>query len=172
MNAFQISSAVVGALAVLALGALLLPRHVTVQRQATLQAPPADILALASSSRGYQRFNPYAARDASLKIEHFGPDMGVGSGFRFDGKEGKGSQVVAALSPEHVEYQLDLGPIGKPTQRLQTEASAQGTKVAWTMQMDLGMNPIARVFGLFMDKMMGATFEEGLQTLSAATSRG
>ncbi len=171
MTLTQVIIAIVGTGALLSLATFLLPRHVTVTRSATVSAAAADVMALASSNEGYQRFNPYRATDPNLRIELFGPPMGVGSGFRFDGKEGKGSQIVTGLSSNQVDFEIDLGAMGKPRQSLQAIASGSGTKVVWTMQMDMGMNPAARVFGLFMDGMIGKTFETGLRNLATATAK-
>lgn len=160
-----------GLLATLAAATFTLPRQVTVTRSATVDAAPGEVFALISSNAGYQRFNPYKSTDPDLKIDLFGPDQGVGSGFRFDGKEGKGSQTVTAVVPDRsVTMQIDLGAMGQPTQQFDLAPAGSGTRVTWSMQADMGVNPVARVFGLFMDRMMGKTFETGLTNLNAATS--
>lgn len=158
-----------GVFALAALGTFLLPRHIHVERQATLDATPAEILALAASNTGYQRFNPYRSSDPDLKITHFGPDAGVGSGFHFDGTDGKGSQVVSAINPGSVRYDIDLGAMGQPVQKIAAMPAEDGSTVTWSMDMDLGFNPVARIFGLFMDGMVGKTFEQGLDNLASAT---
>lgn len=147
----------------------LLPRDVVVERTAVVQAAPADIIARASSNTGYQSFNPYASADLDLKITHFGPERGVGSGFHFEGKDGKGQQTVSTITDTSVTYAIDLGAMGQPTQTLTVLPVANGTKVTWTMQADMGLNPIKRTFGLFMDKMIGKTLEQGLSNLNTAT---
>lgn len=159
----------VGLIALTTAGALLLPRHVHVKRQATLDAAPSAVLALASSNEGYQRFNPYRSTDPALKIAPFGPVSGVGSGFAFEGKDGKGKQTVAAVGPDSVRYDIDMGAMGQPRQAITAVPDGGGSRVTWTMDMDLGFNPLARVFGLFMDRMVGKTFEKGLDNLAAAT---
>jgi hypothetical protein len=171
MTSLQIFAAVAAALVLLVCSTFLLPRTVRVERSAIVPARPRDVLALAASNEGYQRFNPYLAADPSLKIEPFGPSSGVGSGFRFDGKGGKGSQTVTALSDDGVEYSIDLGAMGSPTQRIVATPDGDGSCVVWTMETDLGMNPIARVFGLFLDGMMGKVFESGLNILKGTLPR-
>ena len=104
-----------------------------------------------------------------MKITHFGPETGVGSGFHFDGKDGKGNQTVAAISENSVSYMIDLGAMGQPTQTISVTPTDDGSLVVWSMDADMGMNPIARVIGRFMDGMMGKTFESGLQNLASAT---
>ena len=147
----------------------LLPRIVTVERSAQVTATPANIIARAASNTGYQTFNPYRTADPALKIDPFGPEHGVGSGFHFEGKDGKGSQTVAAVTETSVTYAIDMGAMGQPTQILSARPNANGSDVTWTVEADMGMNPIARVIGLFMDGFMGKTLEQGLTNLDAAS---
>jgi hypothetical protein len=166
MTMMQIFAGSATVVAILVAGSYLLPRQVEVSRSARLPVKPETVLALAASNSGYQRFNPYMNTDPELKISHFGPDSGVGSGFRFNGREGTGSQTVAAVSAETVTYQIDLGAMGRPVQQLTALPEGDGSRVTWTMQTDLGINPVFRVFGLFMDRMMGKVFERGLANLA------
>ena len=166
MTLIQILGYGVGAIAVLAASTMLLPRNVVVQRSGTVAAAPAAILALAVSNEGYQKFNPYVKADPALKLEMYGPATGVGSGFKFDGKDGKGTAVVTKISADSVDYALDLGSNGKPNQTITAVAEGAGSKVTWTMNADMGNNPIGRVVGLFLDGMIGKSFESGLKLMN------
>jgi hypothetical protein len=159
-----------GAVVVLAAGTMLLPRHVSVQRQASFKADPAAIIAMASSNQGYQRFNPYKDSDPNLKVEMFGPATGVGSGFKFASKDGAGTQTVTAVSADAVTYAIDLGSMGRPTSSISAAPDGDKTKVTWRTDMDMGMNPIGRVMGLFMDGMLGKTYETGLKNIETAVN--
>jgi hypothetical protein len=159
--------------AVLALGigaTYLAPRDVEVRRSIILDSPPAEVLALAASTEGYQTFNPYRSANADLVITPFGPESGVGSGFAFQSAGGNGTQTVIEVTADHVRYAIDLGPQGKPVQTIAARPVPGGTEVTWTMEADMGMNPVGRVFGLFMDRMIGKTFDTGLANLAAATA--
>ncbi|WP_420335830.1 SRPBCC family protein [Roseibium sp.] len=169
MTIWTILAGGVGVIALLGAGTLLLPKKVHVERHARIAASPQTILELAASNQGFQKFNPYLTSDPELKIKPFGPDTGVGSGFHFDGKEGKGTQTVAVVTETSVRYDIDLGAMGKPVQEISAKSLPDGTQVTWTMDMDLGFNPVARVFGLFLDGMVGKTFEQGLDNLASAT---
>lgn len=170
MTLSQILLTGAGILALATAATYLIPSKVEVERTAIIDATPQAILQLASSNTGYQAFNPYKSTDPNLKITLFGPDSGVGSGFHFDGKDGKGSQTVSQISDTSVTYDIDLGSMGKPTQSLTVTPVDTGTQVTWRMETDMGLNPIARVFGLFMDRMIGKTFEAGLANLAKATA--
>ena len=153
--------------AAIALFALLLPRKVIVTRQADVDMTPEDIIARVSSTDGFQTFNPYCTTDPDLKITPFGPATGVGSGFNFEGKEGKGIQTVTAVSATSVTHLIDLGAMGKPVQTIQAAPTASGAQVTWTVTSDMGFNPVFRIFGLFMDRMLGKTYELGLKNIAA-----
>jgi hypothetical protein len=160
----------VGAIALLAAGTMLLPRHVVVERTANIKAEPAKIIELAASYEGYQKFNPYKNSDPNLKTEPFGPASGVGSGFKFSSKDGSGTSTVSAVTASAVTYAIDLGSMGKPTMIISTSADGDKTKVTWRMEADMGMNPIGRVIGLFLDGMMGKTYEQGLKNLESVVA--
>ncbi|MEM6594893.1 MAG: SRPBCC family protein [Pseudomonadota bacterium] len=147
-----------------------LPRYVSVERSALIDAAPAAVIELAASNSGYQRFNPYKDLDPNLQVEMFGPASGVGSGFSFESKDGAGLQMVASVTDEQVDFDLDLGPLGQPTQAISAIAVDGGTEVTWSMDMDLGNNPIFRIMGLFMDGMIGPNFELGLANIADAAA--
>lgn len=170
MTIKTISKFAAGTVLALTAATYALPRHVSVERYAIVDAAPEAILALAGSNAGFQSFNPYKTLDPELEIDLYGPQAGVGSGFHFDGKDGVGSQTVAEVTGSKVVYQIDLGALGTPAQSIATEQTAKGTKVTWRVDSDMGFNPAFRVFGLFMDGMMGPTFELGLENLAAAAA--
>ncbi len=168
MTLLQILGGAVGVVALAAAGTLLLPRHIHVERTSFVPKAPAAILAAAASTEGYQTFNPYLSTDPDLRIEPFGPNAGVGAAFRFEGKDGKGTQTVASVSASEVHYAIDLGPMGRPKQAIKAVPDGAGAQVTWSMDADMGFNPVARIIGLFMDSMMGKTFETGLKNMAQA----
>lgn len=170
MTFINFAAYAVGGIALLSLATLALPRHVSVERSAVLNASADAVLTLAASNTGFQRFNPYKSKDPALKIDLYGPDTGVGSGFHFDGKDGKGSQTVASVTGQMVSYNIDMGALGKPKQSIAVAPVDNGTEVTWRVDSDMGFNPMFRVFGLFMDGMMGPTFELGLENLADAAA--
>lgn len=166
MNIKKIATYAACGVAALAVATQALPRHVSIERSALIDAAPEAVIDLAASNIGYQTFNPYKDLDPNLQVEMFGPASGVGSGFTFESKDGAGQQTVAAVSADTVTFALDLGPLGQPTQAISAVPVDGATEVTWTMDMDLGVNPIFRVMGLFMDSMIGPNFELGLANIA------
>lgn len=161
--------AIAGSAALLALAATpyALPDHRTVERSAIIHAEPAAIYPLLTSSAGFQTFNPYKDTDPDLAITFQGPPEGIGAAFAFAGKEGQGTQtIIAAQENRSVTMQIDLGAMGQPVQTFTLDPVSQGTRVTWSVESQFGINPVGRVFGLFLDRMFGETYERGLQNLA------
>ncbi len=153
--------------AVLLAACFTLPSSKTVTRSAVIHAGAEAIYPVIVSSRGFQRFNPYHDADPDLKIQFFGPESGIGAGFAFDGKEGKGKQtIIAAEENRQIQMEIDLGAMGKPIQTFRLEEHNGATRVTWSTHSNFGNNPIGRVFGLFLDKMLGKNYERGLDNLA------
>ncbi|MFK7836721.1 MAG: SRPBCC family protein [Sulfitobacter sp.] len=157
---------IIAIIAALVLIALLLPRKVVVTREAKVALRPEDVISRVASTSGFQTFNPYCTTDPDLKITPFGPTEGVDSGFRFEGKEGKGTQTVTELTATRVTHLIDLGAMGKPIQTIEARRDGTGSNVTWTVTSDMGYNPVFRIFGLFMDRMLGKTYELGLKNIA------
>lgn len=159
------------ALLVLAAVPYALPDNSHVERSAVIAAAPEDIFSLLSSNSGFQRFNPFKDTDPDLDIRLTGPEHGVGSGFSFNGKDGSGTQTITAMEENRsVTMKIDLGAMGQPIQRFQLTPVRDGTRVVWGMDASFGLNPIGRIFGLFMDGQLGPVYERGLKNLSRAVA--
>ncbi len=137
-----------------------------------MQASPAHVYGFLASNKGFQDFSPYKDADPNLKITLSGPEHGVGSSFAFEGKDGKGTQTIVALDQNRsVTMQIDLGSMGTPVQTFNLIPGAGSTTVVWQVQASFSMNPVKRVFGLFMDSMMVSTIERGLSNLSRVANQ-
>ncbi|MEO0544476.1 MAG: SRPBCC family protein [Pseudomonadota bacterium] len=161
----------IGAIAVAAVVAVpfVLPSSKTVERSAVIEAPADKVFALVASNEGYQSFNPYKVKDENLKITMHGPSHGIGSGFAFDGKDGKGTQTIVAMEENRsVTMQIDLGAMGKPVTEFRLSPQNGNTEVTWSTKSEFGFNPIGRVVGLFLDGMLGPVYELGLEELNKA----
>ena len=97
-----------------------------------------------------------------------GPREGVGAKLVWSGndKVGTGSQTITAVVPnQSVDSDLDFGTMGVAKSKMTLSAAGNSTQVIWTLNMDMGNNPIAHYFGLTMDRMIGPDFARGLGKL-------
>ncbi len=145
-----------------------LPRKFHVERGLFINAPPKSVYAVISKLREWPTWTAWTKeRYPDMKIEFSGAEEGVGARQTWEGKSsGRGSIEIVKASPEEgIAYAFSFdgnpstGGIGF------FPGVDDGTLVTWYADGDLGMNPIARYFGLQMDRFMGPDFEQGLRNL-------
>ncbi|MGB4777174.1 SRPBCC family protein [Microbacterium sp.] len=142
-------------------------RFTTIAREGAVNGSTEEILALLASTAGYTEINPYRTSDPHLSIEPFGPTSGVGAGFTFKGKHGKGTQTVAALRPDGIDFDIDMGPMGTSRQTVDlVPVSDDLTRVTWSATLDAGNHPVLRIFGLVAPKILGPSLETGIANLA------
>lgn len=168
----RIVAGVIGLVAVFLAAGLLLPTQFTVERDITIAAPPEKVYSLIADPREWKRWSVWNQRDPAMTITYDGPASGAGARWSWQSKsEGSGEmEFTEAKMPEGIAYRLTFAEFGMTSVgRLQlTSAEVAGkpfTRVAWTNEGDVGLNPVNRWFGAFMDRLVGPDFEAGLVNL-------
>ena len=155
--------------ALLAIVGLFLPSTVHVERSTVIAAPQSTVFALVNGFARYNEWSPWAAIDPQTQYSYDGPPQGVGAsmGWESDHRDvGSGSQTISASEPySRVETDLDFGPQGTAGAFFDLTPEGDGVKVDWGFDTEFGYNLIGRYFGLMMDGMLGAQFEQGLASL-------
>ncbi len=157
----------VSLLVVLLLVGLFLPRQVHVERQLTMKVPPEVVFDRVNHLPTWSEWSPWFAAEPDAVYTFSGPEQGVGATMQWKGQVvGEGSQRIAVANrPGEIETELDFGQQGLAKAGWRFAASELGTDVTWTLDTDMGFNPISRYFGLLMDRMLGPDYEKGLAKL-------
>lgn len=155
---------------------LVLPDKVHVERSASIQAPASQVFALLDGFRQFDKWSPWAERDAQMKKIISGPLFGIGSRYDWAGSEavGKGSQVVVDSRPyQSVTTRVLFEGAPQPAiAEFALKGGAQGTQVTWSMDVPLGGSPIAHYFGPMVKKQIEPDFERGLAKLKSVAEAG
>jgi uncharacterized protein YndB with AHSA1/START domain len=163
------------AIVVLLLGiGLVLPSTFKVQRSVDIAAPAEKIYPLIVDPREWKKWSAWNARDPAMKIVYGGPSSGSGAKWAWDSaSEGTGEMTFTSVVPnQRVDYALYFPDFQmRSAGEIKLEPGAQGTRVTWTNQGDVGANPINRYFAQVMDRLVGPDFEEGLKNLKALAER-
>lgn len=158
-----------GIILVLLLGSMLLPSKVHVERKLVINAPAAKIFPQVNSLKNWRNWDPWSKRDPNMVNEYSGPEAGVGNKnvWKSEHKQvGNGAQwITESVENEKIVSQLDFGQGEPPTGTFTFAPEGEGTKVVWSIDMDMGMSPMGKIFGLMMDGMIGPDFEQGLKNL-------
>ena len=159
--------------------AFVLPGSAHVERSITINRPASEVYAVVNSYRRFKDWSPWSAKDPNAKYQVTGPVAGVGAKQSWQGDPktvGSGSQEIIESTPDKsVGASLDFGEMGQAKAQflLQPDAANTSTKVIWSLDTQAPLavdgkilwNTIGRYMGLFMDKMIGPDYEQGLAKL-------
>lgn len=157
-----------GIVALAAIFGFLSPRISHVDRSLVISADSASVFALVNSPAKFRTWSPWSEKDPNMKVDAFGPETGVGAGFNWQSEVsgvGDGTWKVSDSHPyRHVGVDLDLG-MGIAQVNFHLKPMGEKTEVMWSLDIDNGMNPFGRLFGMALDGAVGPDYEKGLQNL-------
>ena len=155
-------------LVILAVIGLILPRHVQVKRFVTINRPASLVYATVNSFVLFPKWSPWQDLDPNMSQTTQGPRDGVGAKLVWKGndKVGSGTQLItASTADQSVASDLDFGEMGVAKSLMTLTPDANMTRATWTVDVDMGANPIGHYIGLTMDGMLGKDFAAGLGKL-------
>jgi uncharacterized protein YndB with AHSA1/START domain len=160
--------------AVLLIGGYLLPSTFTVARSVTIQAPPEKIYALVADPKGWKQWSVWNRRDPAMQIVYSGPPSGVGAKWEWKSKsQGDGAMTFTAAEPtRRVGFDLYFPDFGTTSQGdLRFVPQGNATEVTWTMNGDMGRNPLFHWMALMAGSMVGKDFDAGLAGLKEVAEK-
>jgi uncharacterized protein YndB with AHSA1/START domain len=177
MKYVQWALVVIGSLLlVLVVVGLVLPSGFDVRRSVHVQAPADKVYDLVVDTRRWKDWSVWNRRDPAMRIAYSGPPFGMGAKWSWDSKsEGRGSMEFVHVEPNHrVDYRLILPDLNMTTRGsiVLDPAQGGGTDVTWIHVGDTGSNPIKHYLAVWMDRMAGPDFEQGLANLKALAEKG
>lgn len=146
-----------------------------VSRTLVINATPEIIFEQINGSRNFNKWNPWLKEDPDSVITYEGPETGVGASYSWNGKKtgiGKDT-IVESIPHEKVVVELEfIKPMNAKNMAGFTLAPVEnGTEVTWSMwgKRNFTTKMMHTVFN--MDKMIGKSFESGLENLKEIVTR-
>ncbi len=145
---------------------LLLPKQATIERSIEIAAPSAVVYAQVADLEASQAWSPWAAADPTLEVTFGATKKGPGASYSWTGDDsGSGTLTIReATAPTSVVTDMDFGEQGGGTATWTFAETDGGTTATWTLQTE-GTGPFAGLFAAFADRMIGPSFEDGLNRL-------
>ena len=146
------------------------PSTYKVERSIVVAAPAATPYARVVDFRKWEGWSPWAKLDPAMKVDHAGPESGVGAVYHWKGndKVGEGRMTITGAVPDKaVQIKLEFLKPWEQTSLTEFTFAPDpgGTRVTWSMsgQHDF----VGKLFAVFMDMdgMVGPDFEKGLKAL-------
>jgi uncharacterized protein YndB with AHSA1/START domain len=161
-------------LLVLAIG-LVLPADYRVERSVEIRAPIDRVFAQVADVKRWPEWGAWFERDPAMKLAYSEVTAGIGARVAWESKtEGNGEVTVKLHEPPvRMEYDLLLPDFGMASRGTFVLAPAEGgrVRVTWSDAGSVGYNPIHRWFALFMDRIVGPSFEAGLAKLKRVAEK-
>lgn len=158
-----------------AIGLIFFDEHVHAERTIVVNVPRSEMYQILNTHKTFNEWSPWLEKDPSMKITYSGSDRGVGAKYSWSSpvKEvGVGSMEIVESVPDSVIRQrLTFEGRGSSETGFILRPEGNGTRVIWMLDMDAGANPIKRILGGFMDRMIGPDFEKGLTKLKAYSEK-
>lgn len=153
------------------------PATFTVQRAATMAAPPAAVFAQVNDFQAWDAWSPWKELDPNAKVSRSAPSSGKGATFSWSGNDqvGEGSLTIRDSRPDELVdiEQVFVRPLAGKARMLFTFApEAGGTKVTWTMDGTNNFLGKAMCMVVDMDSMVGKDFERGLAGIKRLVEQG
>jgi carbon monoxide dehydrogenase subunit G len=172
----KIAIAVVVIIAGILIFASTKPDTFSVQRSASIKAPPDKIFPLINDFKRWDAWSPWEKKDPAMKRTWGAVTSGKGAFYAWEGNGdvGQGSMEIADSVPSSkVALKLDFVKPFEGHNTVEFTLAPQGdmTNVTWAMK---GPAPfISKVMQVFfnMDSMVGKDFETGLANLKAAAEK-
>ncbi|MBL4624231.1 MAG: SRPBCC family protein [Flavobacteriales bacterium] len=162
---------IIGIILVLIIGGImLLPSDVRVERSITINANTDIVFNQVNNLKNWEIWSPWGKKDRTIYGKGYsGPDAGVGCKHCWDSEVeevGKGClTIVESLENVSMQTKLEFDGMNPGQGTWVFNEVENGIEVIWGMNMDMGMSPIGKFFGLLMDGMIGPDFETGLSSL-------
>lgn len=145
---------------------LFLPSKIKVERSISINAPTEIIFEQINTLKNWNNWSPWYKLDTAVVQTYFGGEKGKGAGYTWDSKNsdvGTGKLTIVESAPyDSIITALDFMEQGTAFGGFNFKKKGEATVVTWYMNSDMGWNPIGKIFGLFMDGMLGPDFEKGL----------
>ena len=152
---------------------LFLPSKVHVERSMTYKSKPDTLFTLINDLKLWDKWSPWHQIDpVNTKWTFSENTVGEGAWYSWtspNGNVGNGKLVITKSEPnKYIANDMFFEDMDKSTSEFIFTESAEGTKLTWTLDADMGINPVGKFFGVMMDKMVGPDYEKGLNNLKAA----
>lgn len=156
-------------IAVIAAVIAMQPSQFAIERSTEINAPAEVVFAHLDSPRAMDEWSPFLKMDPEQKINHEGPESGVGAIESWEGPQiGAGRLTITGTKPnEEVEMRLEFTKPMQATNRAVYSLATvgDGTRITWRMEGTNNFVGKAASLVMNMDETLGATFERGLADL-------
>jgi len=148
----------------------LLPGKVRLERSLLINASPSSIFEQVNTLKNWEKWSPWSKNITLMKIKYSGPESGKGARLTWDSPDKNINSgylsILYSVPFDSLMVLMDYGANGKTAGKFVFTKVNDSTRVTWRIESNIGLNPISRWFGLFINRMVGPDIEGGLLQLA------
>ncbi|MBN8702339.1 MAG: SRPBCC family protein [Bacteroidetes bacterium] len=167
----RIGLIVLGLVLLVTIISLFLPKNAHVERSIIINTNKETPFELVNNLKQWDLWSPWHKIDTAMIKTYSGPVAGTGASYSWDSKNrnvGQGKlTIIHSIPSDTINTELIFADQGTALGGYAFAKEAEGVKVTWWIDFEMGMNPVAKIVGVFMDKMIGSDFETGLKSLKS-----
>ncbi|MGD9930716.1 MAG: GyrI-like domain-containing protein [Mangrovibacterium sp.] len=153
--------------------AYFLPREVQLERSIGIHAPARVVFNQVNDLYSWDKWSVWNQLDPGMEITYQNGGIGEKAAYSWKSshpKVGDGKLTITGSSPyDSIRLALEFGEESPSESWFRFSEEDEQTTVVWGFGADMGMNPLARWMGLFINRMVGPDFEKGLQNLKTVS---
>ena len=158
-----------GIVALLLLVSLFLPSKVHVERSIVINTTADVPFQLINNLTQWKQWSPWHALDTNAIWQYSDDVEGTNAWYTWNSKNpdvGNGKLTITESKEfELIVTKLEFEDMTPSEAKYIFEENNATTKITWSLDSDMGMNPIGKFFGLLMDHYIGPDYEKGLTNL-------
>lgn len=150
----------------------LMPGSRKIERSVAMGVPATAIYGQINELKNWPNWSPWYKLDPNAKIVYSEPSSGLNAWYTWESDNknvGKGKMTIVEVQDnKYIKTKLEFDGMKEAYGYFCLEPQGESTQVTWGLDAEFGNNPIFRLMGPMMDKMLGETFTQGLTGLEAA----
>lgn len=150
---------------------LFLPSDMHLQRTKEIEAPVALVFNQVNKLENWEKWSPWLKMDSEMVLSYSEQKSGTGASYSWTSPNGPGALTIKeSVAGKLIKNEIDFGPAGMGYGTWNFEPSEKGTKVSWIFDAEMGSGPINKLKGLMMDRIVGSSMEEGLESIASIST--
>lgn len=168
------SIVLVGMFAVITIIGLLIPSSAKVSRGIIVNADSSNVYKELSDVKNWNQWLPWITADSGAVVQTSAVTNAPGAYFKWKGVKlnSAGTLTIQSIKPNEILLLHEIKDMNTSEGGLRIRSiSNNTTEVLWYMEYKLKWYPWERFFGIFIDKIIGSAFEQGLEQFRTYTEQ-
>lgn len=148
----------------------LLPKELVISKSIAVDTSKDKVFDLVNSFQNWEKWTPWQQQDSTLDIKYYGNPSGEGAGLEWRSDNSYVNYgnivIIKSVPKDTIGFEIELKLKRKLNSYFILSPVNDKLKLEWTVNMDLGYNPILRWGALFIQKKAAEDMETGLLNIS------